>query len=345
MSGGVDSAVALLRARAGRHRRHAAPLARPCRAERRAGLLLTRRSHRRPRDVPRARRSRMSPSTCAKRSAPPSCSRSSTATPQASPRTRACAATARSASTHSSTSPSGPVPTCSGPGTTRASSSARGCGLSRAAATRTRTSRTCSQRSTRRCSTVSASRSEDRTRSATRRGGRGRRACRRRAARRARRRASSPAATTASFLERQGVARRPARSSTRAATSSVATTGLALHAGSAPGAAASRRRSRCMRSAPTAPPMRVVVGPRCVARVLTGRRTRDASSSRRARRRQAPVPLRARPCARRAHRRTASSLAARGAGVPRSRRARSRLSTTTMRSSAAGDHPSAATSG
>ena len=55
MSGGVDSAVALLRAGRERDRRHAAPLARPARARRRARLLLARGGDRRPRDVPRAR--------------------------------------------------------------------------------------------------------------------------------------------------------------------------------------------------------------------------------------------------------------------------------------------------
>ena len=55
MSGGVDSAVALLKARPARGRRHVAALARSGRAGHGAGLLLARRGRRRPGDVPRAR--------------------------------------------------------------------------------------------------------------------------------------------------------------------------------------------------------------------------------------------------------------------------------------------------
>ena len=55
MSGGVDSAVTLLRARAERGRRHAAALGRPARSRRRARVLLARGRHRRPRDLSRAR--------------------------------------------------------------------------------------------------------------------------------------------------------------------------------------------------------------------------------------------------------------------------------------------------
>ena len=55
MSGGVDSAVALLRVGAERRRRHAAALARSRRARRRACLLLARGGARRARDLPRAR--------------------------------------------------------------------------------------------------------------------------------------------------------------------------------------------------------------------------------------------------------------------------------------------------
>ena len=104
MSGGVDSAVALLRAGAERDRRHAPSLAGPRRAVRRASVLLTggrRRGaatchalglparHARPaRGVPRGRRR----------------IRSRTATRRGRRRTRACAATARSASTRCSRS-------------------------------------------------------------------------------------------------------------------------------------------------------------------------------------------------------------------------------------------------
>ena len=79
---------------------------------------------------------------------------------------------------------------------------------------RRRTSRTCSRRSIRACSTGSRSRSASRTR--RRRAPRRRRRARRRGARaRARRRASSPAATTATSSSGRASSRRGARSSTR----------------------------------------------------------------------------------------------------------------------------------
>ena len=69
-----------------------------------------------------------------------------------------------SASPSCSTSPTAPARPRSGPATTRASSSATAGGCSPAPPTRTRTSRTCSRRSTRRCSTGSSSRSASRRR-------------------------------------------------------------------------------------------------------------------------------------------------------------------------------------
>ena len=98
MSGGVDSAVALLRAGPARDRRDAAALARPGGARRRARLLLAGGRARGARDVPRAR----APARHARpaRGVPRarSSSRSSTATPAGRRRTRASAATAAFAS-------------------------------------------------------------------------------------------------------------------------------------------------------------------------------------------------------------------------------------------------------
>ena len=133
MSGGVDSAVALLRAGAGRRRRHAPALDRPERARHRARVLLAARRDRRARDACHARG--MPHVTLDLREefrARRRRSRSSRATRTARRRTRACAATAASASTSCSRSPTASAPRGSRPATTRASSSATAAACSRA---------------------------------------------------------------------------------------------------------------------------------------------------------------------------------------------------------------------
>ena len=111
-----------------RDRRHAAPLARPGRPERRARLLLTRRRHRRARDLPPARASsrHARPARRVPRDGRRAVRRGLRAGPDAEP--VHALQRASSASTPSSPSPSAPVPTCSGPATTRASSSETGSG-------------------------------------------------------------------------------------------------------------------------------------------------------------------------------------------------------------------------
>ena len=126
MSGGVDSAVALLRAAPQRGRRDAAPLARSGRARRRARVLLAGRRHRRARDLPRARAAARDARPA--RGVPPRGRRrrSCAATRAARRRTRASAATAASASPSCSRSRGAPAPRGSRPATTRASSSSDG---------------------------------------------------------------------------------------------------------------------------------------------------------------------------------------------------------------------------
>ena len=92
--------------------------------------------------------SRTSRSTCASGSGPRSWTRSSTATPPAARRTRACAATARSASTRCSSSPTRSAPPGSPPATTPASPATSTARSSAPPPTRARTRATCSPSST-----------------------------------------------------------------------------------------------------------------------------------------------------------------------------------------------------
>ena len=149
MSGGVDSAVALLRA---------GPKAigvtlrlwlDPAGPGRRARLLLAGGGDRRARDLPRARAAARDARSA--RGVPARGRRAvrRRRTHAARRRTRAAAATATSASTSCSRSPTGPAPRSSGPATTRGSSSATAAACSRARPIRTRISPTCSRRSIR----------------------------------------------------------------------------------------------------------------------------------------------------------------------------------------------------
>ena len=244
MSGGVDSAVALLRAGPDAVGRDLAALARPGRPGLGARLLLAGRGDRRARDVPRARAAARHARSA--RRVPPG-------------RRRAVRARLRARRDAESLRPlqrqlplrraarlraTEPARARSGPAITRASSSATAFACSPAPPTRRRTSRTCSLRSIRACSTGSSSRSASRRR--RRRAPRRptRRARGRRARARARRRASSPATTTA--LSSAG------RASTQRTGSIVDEDGeevgpprrlLALHAGSAARAPGRRRRA------------------------------------------------------------------------------------------------------
>ena len=144
MSGGVDSAVALHRAghnAVGVTLRlwldpHGPGAERACCSPRPSS----------PRARPAMRSAfRTSPSTSESTFAPPSSARSSTATHAGRRRTRAAAATARSASTPCWPSPSAPARGASGQAIAHESSSAAGCGWSLAAPIRPRTSPTCSR--------------------------------------------------------------------------------------------------------------------------------------------------------------------------------------------------------
>ena len=164
MSGGVDSAVALLHAGRAGGRRDASALDRPERRGERARLLLACRRDRGARDLPFARH-------------PARDARPARAVPQRGRRAVRRAATpagetpnpcsrcnGASASTSSSRSRAASAPPGSRPATTRASSSATACSRSAAPPTRPRTRATCSRRSTRARSTGSGSRSAGRRR-------------------------------------------------------------------------------------------------------------------------------------------------------------------------------------
>ena len=126
MSGGVDSAVALLAAGANAVGVTLRLWIDPARARRRARLLLAGGGDRGARAPATRAGCRTSRSTCARSSAARSSSRSCAATRAARRRTRASAATAASASTSCSPSPTASAPRGSRPATTRASSSATG---------------------------------------------------------------------------------------------------------------------------------------------------------------------------------------------------------------------------
>ena len=145
-------------------------------------------------------------------------------------------------------------------------------------------------RSTRASSSESASRSADspRTTPAQRRPPPASTPC---DAARARRPASSPATTTARSSSGTGSRRAPARSSTRTARGSASTRASgATHRASAAGSA-SPRPSRSTPSAPSPARTRVVVGPRRLARADERQRAAAASTPTPPRRREAPLPL------------------------------------------------------
>ena len=207
MSGGVDSAVALLRAGP-----HAIGVTLrlwldPARPRHRARLLLARGRRRRARDVPRARAAARDARPA--RGVPPRRRRAVRPRLRARGDAEPVHPLQRRLPLRASCSPSPGAPARRGsrPATTRARASTAAACCSRAPPTRPRTRATCSPASTRACSTASGSRSASRRR--TRRAPRRRRRPRRRRARaRARRRASSRAATTATSSTRHGLAPR-----------------------------------------------------------------------------------------------------------------------------------------
>ena len=168
MSGGVDSAVALLRAGPRGDWRDAAALGRPGGERDRQGVLLSGLGAS-PRGRPATDSAcRTSRSTCARSSVARSSSRSSVATRGARRRTRARAATAAFASQSCSRSLVAPAPHGSPRGTTHGSASTAAASCSPAPPTSGRTSRTCSPASTPQGSTGSGSRSGTRGKTETR---------------------------------------------------------------------------------------------------------------------------------------------------------------------------------
>ena len=334
MSGGVDSAVALLRARPGRGRRHAAPLARPGRPERRARLLLARRRHRRARDLPRARAAARHPRPArgVPRRGRPAVRRGLRG--RASRRTRACAATGRSASTSSSRSPrrAGADVLWTGPLRTHRRSATAGA-WSPAATD---------------AGEGPVVHARDRRPGAAR--------PRRVPARQSRRRRQTRAEAAAAGLavaERAGEPggvlprrRRLPRRSSRGRASRRARPDrrrggrelgrhdghLALHARPAARDRRRRRPSRSTRSERTRATNTLVVGPRAAARRATRRRRGRALRPRRAGRGEAPLPLVARRRGRRAAPRAASRSSSTSRPTP-SHPARSPCSTTATPSS------------
>ena len=218
MSGGVDSAVALLRAGPRRRRGDAPALGRPERRASERVVLLAGRGDRGAARPATSSGCRTSRSTCARSSGAPSSRRS-------------CAAT-RAGETPN------PCVRCNGsfrfdellalrradrgargsrPATTRGSSSATGGSRSRAPPTRTRIRATCSRRSTRGALGRLWFPLGGQTKEETRAAGRGGRARGRAAGPRARRRASSAATTTAPSSAPAGSPASRGRSSTRRA--------------------------------------------------------------------------------------------------------------------------------
>ena len=289
MSGGVDSAVTLLRSgpnAVGVTLRlwldpHGPDTERACCSP---SAVIAARTLCHSRGLPTSR------STCARSSTARSSRRSSAATRAARHRTRASAATAAFASPSCSRSRAASVRRVSRPATTRASSSETGGRCSRARPTRRRIRATCSRGSTRAGSRTSRSRSGRRRRRDARRGGGGR--ARRSAAAREPggvlpRRRRLPRVPRASGAR----VRSPARSSTRHGVE------VGEHDGYWRFTPGQRRGLGVAAAEPlyaletNARANTVVVGPRASLARRTRDRARPALRSGRTRRGEAPLPL------------------------------------------------------